>query len=105
MDWQLLAYTAPDITKEFGFTSSQMGILLGAPLIGVGIGGIVSGWLADKMGRVKAMGLCLIWFSFSWLWVSTKATLTIAIGGTAALYLLAIVPLLFLPETKQKSSI
>jgi MFS family permease len=40
-----------------------MGILLGAPLIGAGIGGILSGWVADKMGRVKTMFMCMCWYS------------------------------------------
>lgn len=63
MDWTLLAFTAPEIIKEFKFSKEEMGVLLGAPLIGAGIGGILSGWLADKIGRVKAMGVCLLWFS------------------------------------------
>jgi len=63
MDWTLLAFTAPEIIKEFKFSREAMGVLLGAPLIGAGIGGILSGWLADKFGRVKAMSLCLVWFS------------------------------------------
>jgi MFS family permease len=40
-----------------------MGLLLGSPLIGAGVGGIFSGWLSDKVGRVKAMVLTLCWFS------------------------------------------
>jgi len=63
MDWQLLAMSAPYVSKEFGFSMSNMGILLGAPLIGAGIGGILSGWVADKMGRVKTMFLCMCWYS------------------------------------------
>lgn len=63
MDWQLLAMSAPYVSKEFGFSMSSMGILLGAPLIGAGIGGILSGWVADKMGRVKTMFVCMCWYS------------------------------------------
>jgi len=63
MDWQFLAMSAPQVSKEFGFAMSSMGILLGAPLIGAGIGGILSGWIADKMGRVKTMFMCMCWYS------------------------------------------
>ncbi len=63
MDWQLLAFCMTEIAKELKLDKSQMGLLLGAPLIGAGIGGVLSGWLADKLGRVKAMAFCLIWFS------------------------------------------
>jgi MFS family permease len=38
-------------------------------------------------------------------WVSSIASLTVAIGGTAALYLLAVIPLLTLPETKKIKSL
>ncbi len=63
MDWQFLAMSAPYVLKEFGLSMSNMGILLGAPLIGAGIGGILSGWIADKVGRVKTMFICMCWYS------------------------------------------
>ena len=63
MDWQFLANVAPLITKEFGFSSNQMAILLGAPLLGAGLGGMFSGWVSDKIGRVKTMALSLVWFT------------------------------------------
>jgi MFS family permease len=62
-DWSMLSFSAPLIIKEFKFKPEEMGMILGAPLIGAGIGGILSGWIADKIGRVKAMSLCLVWFS------------------------------------------
>jgi len=36
---------------------------LGAPLLGAGVGGIASGWLSDKFGRVNIMVYCLLWYS------------------------------------------
>ena len=63
MDWNFLTFTVSLIAKEFNFSQAQMGLLLGSPLIGAGIGGICSGWLSDKVGRVKAMVLTLCWFS------------------------------------------
>lgn len=63
MDWQMLAMSAPQITAEFGFSQTGMGLLLGAPLLGAGVGGIVAGWLADRFGRVKMMVYCLCWYS------------------------------------------
>lgn len=64
MDWQFLSMAAPAITKEFGYSSTLMGVLLGAALIGAGIGGFFSGWLADKIGRVKAVSIMILWYSF-----------------------------------------
>lgn len=63
MDWNFLTFAAPAIAQELGFNGTQMGYLLGAPLLGGGIGGIISGWFADKVGRKKAMIITLIWFS------------------------------------------
>ncbi len=63
MDWNFLTFSISVISKEFNFTPGQMGFLLGSPLIGAGIGGIFSGWLSDKLGRVKAMVFTLSWFS------------------------------------------
>lgn len=63
MDWNLLTFSAPVILKEMGFTGTQMGFLLGAPMLGGGIGGLFAGWFADKLGRKKAMIITLCWFS------------------------------------------
>ena len=63
MDWNFLTFTISLISKEFNFSQTQMGLLLGSPLIGAGVGGIFSGWLSDKVGRVKAMVFTLCWFS------------------------------------------
>lgn len=63
MDWQLLSVAAGDILKEFSFPKAAMGLLLGAPLLGAGLGGLVSGWLSDKFGRVRVMVYCLAWYS------------------------------------------
>lgn len=63
MDWQFLANVAPLITKEFGLSSNQMAVLLGAPMLGAGLGGLFSGWLSDRLGRVKTMAMCLVWFT------------------------------------------
>ena len=63
MDWQLLSVSASTILDEFKFPKAAMGLLLGAPLLGAGIGGLISGWLSDKYGRVRVMVYCLIWYS------------------------------------------
>ncbi len=63
MDWQLLSVAASNILAEFKFPKAAMGLLLGAPLLGAGIGGLLSGWLSDKFGRVRVMVYCLMWYS------------------------------------------
>lgn len=63
MYWQLLSVAASNVLTEFKFTKSSMGLLLGAPLLGAGIGGLLSGWFSDKFGRARVMVYCLIWYS------------------------------------------
>jgi MFS family permease len=71
MDWQLVSVSATAISEEFSIPSSMMGLVLGAPLLGAGLGGLISGILSDKFGRVRVMFVCLIWYSlftiaFAW---------------------------------------
>jgi len=63
LDWQMLAMAGATVMKDLGLTASAFGVLLGAPLIGVGISGFFAGWLADRFGRVKTMVVCIIWYS------------------------------------------
>jgi len=63
MDWQLVSVSAKLILEDFNFSQSSMGLILGAPLFGAGLGGLISGVLSDKYGRVNVMFYCLIWYS------------------------------------------
>ncbi|EHQ89412.1 MFS transporter [Desulfosporosinus youngiae] len=63
MDWQLVSVSAKAISTEFNIPASMMGFVLGAPLLGAGLGGLISGVLSDKLGRVRVMFWCLIWYS------------------------------------------
>lgn len=63
MDWQMVSVSASHILAEFKFPKAAMGLILGAPLLGAGIGGLLSGWLSDKFGRVRVMVYCLAWYS------------------------------------------
>jgi AAHS family cis,cis-muconate transporter-like MFS transporter len=63
MDWLLVSVSATSILAEFHMPKTQMGLILGAPLLGAGVGGLLSGWLSDKFGRVRVMVYCLIWYS------------------------------------------
>ncbi len=63
LDWQLVSVSATAITKDIPIPATQMGFILGFPLLGAGIGGLISGILSDKFGRVRVMFYCLIWYS------------------------------------------
>ncbi len=46
-----IAFGAPGITKEWGITRAALGVVLSMELIGMGVGSIILGGVADKYGR------------------------------------------------------
>lgn len=63
-----MAFTANSVTEEFGLSGSQLGSLLSAGLIGMALGALILGPLADRFGRrniliaallINAVGLAL----------------------------------------------
>jgi benzoate transport len=50
-DIQVMAFTANAVTQEWGLTSSELGLLLSAGLIGVGAGSLFIAPWADRIGR------------------------------------------------------
>ncbi|HWQ75874.1 MAG TPA: MFS transporter, partial [Syntrophomonas sp.] len=63
MDYQLLNFTIPSLMEEWGMTTTAAGLLGSISLIGLGIGGVFGGWLADRIGRARLMRICLAYFS------------------------------------------
>jgi AAHS family cis,cis-muconate transporter-like MFS transporter len=55
LDLQTLALALPSIMKEMNISTVQGGALGTYTLIGMGVGGILSGWLADRVGRVRVV--------------------------------------------------
>jgi MFS transporter, AAHS family, cis,cis-muconate transporter len=53
MDLQMLSIALPSISKELGLSSIRAGALGTYTFLGMGIGGIAAGWLADRIGRVR----------------------------------------------------
>jgi len=80
MDWQMVSVSSSLILQEFGMSSAAMGYILGGPLLGAGIGGLISGILSDKFGRVTVMVACLIWYSVftvAFAWANSFASMVI----------------------------
>ncbi len=55
-----MAFTANAVSEEFGLTGGQLGTLLSAGLIGMAVGSLVLGPLADKFGRRRILLLSLL---------------------------------------------
>ena len=75
MDFQLFTFAIVPIQKEFGLASSTMGGLTSVALIAGAAGGIAFGKLADTIGRVRAMTISILLFSFATAGIATAQNL------------------------------
>jgi AAHS family cis,cis-muconate transporter-like MFS transporter len=62
---QLLSLALPSIMKELKLSNLVGGALGAWSLAGMGAGGILGGWLSDRVGRVRVCLFCVIMFSIS----------------------------------------
>lgn len=58
-DQLLIAYALPDLRHEWDLSTSAATLLLTVGSIGMLIGALLSGRLADRIGRVKVIALCI----------------------------------------------
>ncbi|WP_093802672.1 MFS transporter [Streptomyces sp. Wb2n-11] len=58
-DQLLIAYTLPELSREWGLTRSQGTLVLTVGSIGMLIGALFSGRMADRFGRVKVIAVCI----------------------------------------------
>jgi len=62
-DAYMLGFVMPGIAKEFHASPQTLGLLASSSMIGMTIGSIAWGWIADKVGRKIAFTLTLLMFS------------------------------------------
>lgn len=55
-----ISFAAPGIAREWGVPPTALGIVLSMELVGMGIGALILGGMADSFGRRNAALLCLI---------------------------------------------
>src|SRR5436309_2269923 len=63
MDLQMLALSLSSISKELHLSTVAAGALSSYTLLGMGLGGIFAGWLADRIGRVRVVQYSVLTFS------------------------------------------
>ena len=63
MDLQMLALSLSSISKELHLSMVAAGALSTYTLLGMGIGGVFAGWLADRIGRVRVVQCSVLTFS------------------------------------------
>ncbi|HJW96261.1 MAG TPA: MFS transporter [Thermoanaerobaculia bacterium] len=75
MDFLLFTFAVPPIQKEFGLTPATMGFLTSVALIASAIGGIAFGAIADRIGRVRALTISILLYSFATAGLATSHAL------------------------------
>ena len=73
-----IAYVLPVLIPLWHLGETEIGLLISVGYVGQVIGGVLSGWLADKFGRVPVMGGNIILFSlmsFACVFAPNYATL------------------------------
>src|SRR5262245_32975658 len=63
MDLQMLALALPSLSQDLQLSTVSAGALSTYTLLGMGIGGVLSGWLADRIGRVRVTWWAVFTFS------------------------------------------
>jgi len=59
----MLSLTLPDLAKEFALTRPEIGGLISVTAAGQIIGGILFGFVSDRLGRVRTAYLCVLIYS------------------------------------------
>ncbi|HOJ51944.1 MAG TPA: MFS transporter [Syntrophales bacterium] len=93
MDLQMLALSLPSIMKEYNVSTIMGGALGTYTLLGMGIGGILAGWLSDRFGRVRVVKWAVLTFSLFTALIGVSSSFTqvaclrfLSGFGIAALY-------------------
>jgi AAHS family cis,cis-muconate transporter-like MFS transporter len=63
MDLQMLSLALPTLMKDLQISSAAAGLLGSYTLAGMGVGGILAGWLSDRIGRVAVVWWAVLIFS------------------------------------------
>ncbi|TRM82742.1 MFS transporter, partial [Sulfolobus sp. A20-N-G8] len=62
-DLSVISFAIYFIEHEMGLSSVETGLVTASSLIGMIFGAILFGWLSDKVGRSRIMGIDLIFFA------------------------------------------
>ncbi|WP_423197236.1 MULTISPECIES: MFS transporter [unclassified Cupriavidus] len=63
IDAQLFSLVIPTLIATWGIGKGQAGLIGGVTLVGGALGGLLAGVLSDRVGRVRALQITVVWFS------------------------------------------
>jgi MFS family permease len=75
MDFLLFTFAMIQIQKEFTLSSATVGALTSVALVASAIGGMAFGGIADRIGRVRAMTISIVLYSFATAGLATSHAL------------------------------
>jgi putative MFS transporter len=70
-DQLMLAYSLPVLGPHWGLTSAQTSFLIAVGGLGMLVGALLGGWLADRVGRLKVISAALIIYAVMSLGMAT----------------------------------
>lgn len=70
-----ISFASPGIADEWGIDRAALGIVLAMELIGMGVGSIILGRVADRLGRRRTMLGCLVVMTVGMFMVTTVSTI------------------------------
>jgi len=62
-DLMLFSFLLVPIRRDLGLTDAQLSLLLGTSLAATALGGLLFGWLADRLGRKSVLSLTILTYS------------------------------------------
>lgn len=63
LDVQMFSLAIPALIAAFGLNKTEAGLISGVTLVASALGGWMMGAVSDRIGRVRALQLTIIWFS------------------------------------------
>ncbi len=65
LDVQMFSLAIPALIATFGLSRTDAGLIGAVTLVAAALGGWIGGVLADRIGRVRALQVTILWFAVS----------------------------------------
>ncbi|MBY0397658.1 MAG: MFS transporter, partial [Thermoleophilia bacterium] len=63
LDVQMFSLAIPALVASFGLSRSEAGLIGAVTLVAAALGGWLGGLAADRIGRVRALQITVLWFA------------------------------------------
>lgn len=80
LDFQLLAFAAPLLLEELAISKTALGAALGMGLVGMALGAPLGGWMGDRWGPGRSLGIAALVFGAATLGLAATGHIREIIG-------------------------